>query len=418
MGVQFAGNILVQSNGGPLPISAGGTGQTTAPTALNALLPVQTGQAGKVLATDGTNATWSASAGGAPGGSDTYIQYNDSGTFGGSSFLTVNKSTGAVTSTSTLTNTGLTITWPETTYRTLKFQTAGSDRWLLQANNTPETGSAEGSDFEFVRVADNGLTQNQVFTVARASGVVDFKVAPTINGVALTSSAGSLTGTTLAANVVSSSLTSVGTITSGTWSGAFGSVSGANLTSLNAGNISSGTLLVARGGTGATTANDAFNNLAPSQVTNGGKFLTTDGTNTSWATVSAGDSLPSQTGNAGKYLTTNGTSASWATVATGAGNLPRLTTISSACVGSRVAVTTGQTITATTWAGGGSIAVGDVFSIYNDSGSAITITAGAGLTMYKDGTATAVGSVTLAARGSCTVWYNTVTEVLIGGSVT
>ena len=30
MGVQFAGNILVQTNGGPLPISQGGTGQTTA----------------------------------------------------------------------------------------------------------------------------------------------------------------------------------------------------------------------------------------------------------------------------------------------------------------------------------------------------------------------------------------------------
>ena len=39
-----------------------------------------------------------------------------------------------------------------------------------------------------------------------------------------------------------SSITTVGTITSGTWSGAFGAVSGANLTNLNAANIGAGTV--------------------------------------------------------------------------------------------------------------------------------------------------------------------------------
>ena len=58
--------------------------------------------------------------------------------------------------------------------------------------------------------------------------------------------ASSLTGTTLSTSVVTSSLTSVGTITSGTWSGSFGAVSGANLTTLNASNLSSGTVPVAR----------------------------------------------------------------------------------------------------------------------------------------------------------------------------
>lgn len=75
-----------------------------------------------------------------------------------------------------------------------------------------------------------------------------------INGVAfdgsapitITAASGTLTGTTLASNVVASSLTSVGTISSGTWSGSFGAISGANLTTLNASNISSGTLLDAR----------------------------------------------------------------------------------------------------------------------------------------------------------------------------
>jgi hypothetical protein len=42
-------------------------------------------------------------------------------------------------------------------------------------------------------------------------------------------------------------------------------------------------LPIAQGGTGQSTANDAFNALAPNQATNAGKFLTTDGTNTSWS---------------------------------------------------------------------------------------------------------------------------------------
>jgi hypothetical protein len=45
---------------GIVAIVNGGTGQTTANTALNALLPVQTGNATKYLQTDGTNASWDA----------------------------------------------------------------------------------------------------------------------------------------------------------------------------------------------------------------------------------------------------------------------------------------------------------------------------------------------------------------------
>ncbi len=45
-----------------------------------------------------------------------------------------------------------------------------------------------------------------------------------------------------------------------------------------------GVVAIANGGTGQTTANAAFNALAPSQGGNSGKYLTTDGSNTSWAT--------------------------------------------------------------------------------------------------------------------------------------
>ena len=59
--------------------------------------------------------------------------------------------------------------------------------------------------------------------------------------------------------------------------------------------ISSGTIAIANGGTGQTSANNAFNALAPSQSTHSGKFLTTDGSNTSWATIPA--TAPGVTGS-------------------------------------------------------------------------------------------------------------------------
>jgi hypothetical protein len=48
---------------GTVPIANGGTGESTATGAINALLPSQAGNAGKVLATDGTNTSWSAAGG-------------------------------------------------------------------------------------------------------------------------------------------------------------------------------------------------------------------------------------------------------------------------------------------------------------------------------------------------------------------
>jgi len=52
--------MSVVSTDEKLPIANGGTGQTTANAALNALLPSQTGNSGEFLTTDGTNASWAA----------------------------------------------------------------------------------------------------------------------------------------------------------------------------------------------------------------------------------------------------------------------------------------------------------------------------------------------------------------------
>ena len=48
-------------------------------------------------------------------------------------------------------------------------------------------------------------------------------------------------------------------------------------------------IAIADGGTGASTATGAINNLLPAQTGNSGKFLTTDGTNSSWATTGVSD---------------------------------------------------------------------------------------------------------------------------------
>jgi hypothetical protein len=76
-----------------------------------------------------------------------------------------------------------------------------------------------------------------------------------------------------------------------------------------------GTLPIANGGTGQTTANAAFNALAPSQTGNSGKYLTTDGSNTSWATnplgtvTSVAATVPSFLSISGSPITTSGTLA-------------------------------------------------------------------------------------------------------------
>ena len=50
--------------GTPLPLTEGGTGQTSANNALNALLPLQTGNSGKVLSTNGTDTSWAVDSSG------------------------------------------------------------------------------------------------------------------------------------------------------------------------------------------------------------------------------------------------------------------------------------------------------------------------------------------------------------------
>ena len=70
LGIGTSGQFLKVSGGlpawvtqGTLAVADGGTGQTTANAALNALLPSQSGNNGKVLITDATNSSWQTLAG-------------------------------------------------------------------------------------------------------------------------------------------------------------------------------------------------------------------------------------------------------------------------------------------------------------------------------------------------------------------
>ena len=58
-----------------------------------------------------------------------------------------------------------------------------------------------------------------------------------------------------------------------------------NFYTIDAANLT-GTLAIANGGTGQTTANAALNALLPSQTSNANKYLQTDGTNSSWDAIS------------------------------------------------------------------------------------------------------------------------------------
>jgi len=94
-GLTTTGGPIVSSGtitiGGTLSVTNGGTGATTNAGALNNLLPTQTGNSGKYLTTDGTNASWATTGGGLTIALDT--------TTNASRYLTFTSATSGVVST-------------------------------------------------------------------------------------------------------------------------------------------------------------------------------------------------------------------------------------------------------------------------------------------------------------------------------
>lgn len=79
-----------------LPISMGGTGSATPNGALSGLLPLQTGNSGKFLATDGMNTYWGTPSGGGGGGTVVHFEDNWITTDGASKVVTHNLSSTSV----------------------------------------------------------------------------------------------------------------------------------------------------------------------------------------------------------------------------------------------------------------------------------------------------------------------------------
>lgn len=255
--------------GGVLALANGGTGGTTQASALNNLLPSQGAAAGKVLSSNGTNAVWDA----VPAKGDTVgqIQIRDNNGYMTNSLSTMDSS-GMTLHSGTSTS-----TYTAETGNNVRLLGLDVEVGLVAAGTTGVAKIQSPTDIKFVAGNIERLNIN-------SSGALGFQSVYGTAGQVLTSqgtgavptwttissAASALTGTTLASNVVTSSLTAVGTITTGTWSGSFGAVSGANLTNLNASNLASGTVGTARLGSG--TANNTT-------------YLRGDGT---WATVTAG----------------------------------------------------------------------------------------------------------------------------------
>jgi hypothetical protein len=198
-------------------------------------------------------------------------------------------------------------------------------------------------------------------------------------------------------------------------------------------------LAVANGGTGQTTytngqlliGNTTGNTLTKATLTAGSGISITNGAGSiTIAATGSGGTVTSVAGTgsvngltltgtvtSSGNITLGGSVTSVATTATidgvviGYRNIPRSTTTTTAVVadvGKCIAVTAGITIPNSTFA------AGDAVSIYNDSASAVTITAGV-TTLRQAGTAN-TGNRTLAARGMATVWFNSPTEAIISGA--
>ena len=107
--VYVAGSTIVAENSAVLPIASGGTGETTASNAINALLPSQTGNSGEYLTTNGSVASWDA----VPSPNNGTLTMGVSGTgLSGSASFTADQAGGStftVTSNATNANTANTI---------------------------------------------------------------------------------------------------------------------------------------------------------------------------------------------------------------------------------------------------------------------------------------------------------------------
>jgi hypothetical protein len=335
----LAEKIKVITNGGGTSQSVLDT-LASLQTQINNLIPSQTGQGGKFLTTNGSVLSWASVAGGlsyqgtwnassntptlasgvgtngyyyivATAGSTnldgiTDWQIGDWLMFNGtvwqkidqSNLVTsVNSQTGAVVLTTTNINEGTNQYYLDSRARSALSAGTGisySTSTGVITNSAPDqtvaltagTGISTSGTYPNFTITNTAPDQTVALTGAGTTSISgtypNFTITSNdqyVGTVTSVGGTGTVNGITLSGTVTSS-----GNLTLG------GTLSGVDLTTQV-----TGTLPIGNGGTGQTTANAAFNALAPSQSSQSGKYLTTDGTNTSWATVNAGASITNDT---------------------------------------------------------------------------------------------------------------------------
>ena len=266
------------------------------------------GSFGQYIRTDGAgNLTWAPAVGGtgAPGGLDTQIQFNDGGLFGGNSGFTFNKSSGNVAIAGNLSVAGNIFGNVNANYSNFAgtaFSVNGSNVTGEVANATFATtagtvttnaqpnitsiGTLTSLGVNGNIVASNITANTGIFTGngSGLSAIVGANVTGSVSSAITATTAGSATTAGTVTTNAQPNITSVGTLTSLGVSGNITAAnitantgvfagSGANLTTLNASNISSGTLAQAR--------------LANASVTLGSTALTLGSTVTTVAGLSS-----------------------------------------------------------------------------------------------------------------------------------
>ena len=222
----------------PLSITSGGTGGNTSTSALTALLPLQAGNTGFVLTTNGTVASWAPSTGGGGGGG-----------------------TGTVTAVSATGSNGISVTGsPITTFGTLAFSLGD-----ITPAGVASTGAVTGTNLSGTNTGDQTITltgdvtgtgTNTFAAILSSSGVtagtytlstitVDAKGRITSASSGTTGGTGTVTSITAVGNngisISGSPITTAGTITFGlgditpTSVAATGIVAGSNLSGTNTG---------------------------------------------------------------------------------------------------------------------------------------------------------------------------------------
>jgi len=161
---------------GTVPVANGGTGASTATGAINALLPSQTGNSGKVLSTDGTNTSWTASGG-----------------------------SGTVTSVAATAGTGISVTGsPITTSGTLNITNTAPDQTVVLTAGTGISTTGTYPNFTITNTSPSlgGDVVGPASATDNAVARFDSTTGKLIqNSVVIVSDAGAVTGvTTLAAS--------------------------------------------------------------------------------------------------------------------------------------------------------------------------------------------------------------------------